>query len=915
MRLAFQVGGALPTDHPTYVERRADREAVRAARDGEYLHVIAARQVGKTSLFKRLAAKLGDLGWRWAYMDLATLKDFPKPAWYTELGKALARGLTPGHVPSLSNQIDLRCYLVDQALPWPGGQPHIALFLDEVEGAGKARDAAGKPFSDTFFSIFRALYNERDELNGTLIVALAGAVDPNDLVKDPDISPFNVGQGISLDDFTQAEARTLTDHLANLGLPVDEAIHQAIYTWTNGHPYLTQRVCSELERTAHSGGLTTFTPGIVGHIIEKVILDPTNPWQRDRNLKHVAKMLNRLPAPSAELWSRLMAGESVSCREASDDLLLELYLTGAVKAQAGRLVIRNQIYERALAGSGVESPTAVDPPPRRVAMSRPIRVFISSTWLDLQPERKAVEDALHRMQDTAFAGMEYFGSRPNIPREVSLVEVDRSDIHIGIFAHRYGSGITEAEYHRARERNVPCLIYLKDDSVPVVPAYVEQDPEKTALLKALKRELKQFHTVSFFRSPDHLATQVVADLHNLVKSTVSAQEPSPPGTKYQISITDSQGIVIGDQAQVVQRFDTQPPQHTAEKEVESPTVLWPPNIPADRYYPLPGRERELNQLLEVLGDPQGPSVIVVDGLGGLGKTAMAVELARRALEQNLFEGVVGDNAKQEILSGGEIIQVREATLDWDGLLDAIARQLGRWEIPTLKLEEKRVALAHLLRQHRYLILVDNLETTENADALVAHLQGFLDDGRAIVTSRKQVRHDFVCPLSLWGLTLEDTLFFLHTDAGQRRAQQILDAPEEKLAQVHNTTGGAPLALKLVVAQARHLDLDVVLRQLQQAKGNLYPFIFRQSWEQLSSVAQRVLIYIGRTVVTTVGWEELASVNIAEDEELIGAVDQLAAYSLLETSSVVGHTRYGIHQLTRQFVNTGLPEMWRQQGLL
>jgi hypothetical protein len=52
-------------------------------------------------------------------------------------------------------------------------------------------------------------------------------------------------------------------------------------------------------------------------------------------------------------------------------------------------------------------------------------------------------------------------------------------------------------------------------------------------------------------------------------------------------------------------------------------------------------------------------------------------------------------------------------------------------------------VAQLLRQQHKLVLVDNLETAENADALVSHLRNLLGVSRAIVTSRKQVRHDFV----------------------------------------------------------------------------------------------------------------------------------------------------------------------------
>jgi len=371
---------------------------------------------------------------------------------------------------------------------------------------------------------------------------------------------------------------------------------------------------------------------------------------------------------------------------------------------------------------------------------------------------------------------------------------------------------------------------------------------------------------------------------------------------------------IADLRQLLEQYQRE--RAELDRAAEPTAVLWPSNIPDERYYPLPGRERDLGRLLETLQNARGSPVVIIGGLGGLGKTAMAAELARRAVREKSFDGVVGDSAKQEILAGGEIVRVREATLDFDSLMDAIARQLGRWEIPTMKAEEKHAVMTHLLRQRRYLLLVDNLETAENADALVSQLRGFLDGSRAIITSRKEVRHDFACSLLLEGLTLEDSLFFLRTDAEQRGVQQILETPAAKLTEIHEVAGGAPLALKLVVAQARFLDLDPVLKQLRQAGGDLYSFIFRQSWKQLSLMSQRMLVYIGRTVVTTVSWDELAGVGIAEDEpSLIEAIDQLVAYSLLDASFVAGVARYGVHPLTRQFVNSDLPRIWQEQGLL
>src|SRR5439155_6368289 len=120
------------------------------------------------------------------------------------------------------------------------------------------------------------------------------------------------------------------------------------------------------------------------------------------------------------------------------------------------------------------------------------RVFISSTWRDLRPEREAVERALDRLGRAAFGGMEYFASRPETPPEASLLEVDRTDIFVGIFGHRFESGLTEAEYNRAKQRQLPCLIFFKDDQDRPDTGTLADGQESTLevqRLETLKRNL------------------------------------------------------------------------------------------------------------------------------------------------------------------------------------------------------------------------------------------------------------------------------------------------------------------------------------------------------------------------------------------------------------------------------------------
>jgi len=345
-------------------------------------------------------------------------------------------------------------------------------------------------------------------------------------------------------------------------------------------------------------------------------------------------------------------------------------------------------------------------------------------------------------------------------------------------------------------------------------------------------------------------------------------------------------------------------------------VIWPAGIPDEPYIVLPNREQSLEEMLGFLKDRASNRVISVDGLGGLGKTALAAELVRRAIGAGLYEGVIGETAKQEILGDEEIIQLRDAVLDYEGLLDTLARQLQRWDLFTMGLKDKEAVLGRILRQRAYLLFIDNLETAENANALVARIRDFLGPSRAIVTSRLQVRLGFVRSFTLDGLKLNDSVFFLRSLAKGLGADQISDADDGVLSEIHEITGGSPLALKLVAAQAKFLSLDQILAQLRKTKSELFPFIFLRSWEQLSATAQSILVYVGRTVVETVGVQELALAELASDDaELLSAIDQLVAYSLLNVSYSSGQMRYGIHQLTRQFVVSDLPRIWREQGLL
>jgi DNA polymerase III delta prime subunit len=146
-------------------------------------------------------------------------------------------------------------------------------------------------------------------------------------------------------------------------------------------------------------------------------------------------------------------------------------------------------------------------------------------------------DALNRMEEMRFVGMEFFGNRPHDTHDASIDQVDLCEVFVGVIGFRYGSGITEAEYRRARKLGLPCFMYFKRGEA-TGPEQTDQDPALAAKLATFKAELLTGHTVKEFDRPEELAANATADLHNWVAArwiamggdAEAASRPAKPST-------------------------------------------------------------------------------------------------------------------------------------------------------------------------------------------------------------------------------------------------------------------------------------------------------------------------------------------------------------------------------------------------
>lgn len=159
-------------------------------------------------------------------------------------------------------------------------------------------------------------------------------------------------------------------------------------------------------------------------------------------------------------------------------------------------------------------------------------VFLSSTYQDLVDHRREVDEVLRRMRQNSVV-MEYFGSRTDDAIEVCKNEIDRSDIVVGIYAHRYGwippgsaVSITEMEFDYARRQGKKILCYVVDENHPWPPKFIEGGEAYTKLT-AFKQKVGQL-VRTVFTTPDDLAKQVAADLAREISTPSAAPVPPVP---------------------------------------------------------------------------------------------------------------------------------------------------------------------------------------------------------------------------------------------------------------------------------------------------------------------------------------------------------------------------------------------------
>ena len=168
-------------------------------------------------------------------------------------------------------------------------------------------------------------------------------------------------------------------------------------------------------------------------------------------------------------------------------------------------------------------------------------------------------------------------------------------------------------------------------------------------------------------------------------------------------------------------------------------------------------------------------------------------------------------------------------------------------------------------------MLDNLETVENADKFIDDILAIRGQSQLLITSRHLIDHPLVTPIRLAGFSQSEGLQFLRSEGEFRGIDAVSAAGDKVLKRIHEVTGGAPLAMKLVVGQLYWVSIDEVLQILIDAKfeeqdSDFYRFVFKHSWMLLALPAQKILVSMATFSSVKMGGTRSAIQQVSRVEE-------------------------------------------------
>jgi len=345
----------------------------------------------------------------------------------------------------------------------------------------------------------------------------------------------------------------------------------------------------------------------------------------------------------------------------------------------------------------------------------------------------------------------------------------------------------------------------------------------------------------------------------------------------------------------IERMKSPPPLHHFNLSQQPQTFSWQIPVPST---PLIGRETELATLRRKFADPQC-RLVTITGMGGIGKTRLAIEIVN-VLKEKFSDGV-GFIALAGLNSPAFLVSA---------IADALHLGLTGSQDPQKQ-------LLHFLRKKELLLVLDNAENLLPEVGLFVEMLENAPLLKLLVTSREQLSIQWEWVFELGGLTAwsndpdeqtgqVDSVALFIQRARQVKTDLTIDAKERTLIKrICQMVEGNPLAIELAAPWVKVLSIQEIGEEIDKhldiLESSTYGLPERQrsirttfnySWNLLSEDERQTLSRLStfRSSFTREAAEQIAGTSLP-------LLSILKARSWLQRNTS-GH--FYLHELIRQY---------------
>ncbi|BAZ43443.1 ECF subfamily RNA polymerase sigma-24 factor [Chondrocystis sp. NIES-4102] len=333
------------------------------------------------------------------------------------------------------------------------------------------------------------------------------------------------------------------------------------------------------------------------------------------------------------------------------------------------------------------------------------------------------------------------------------------------------------------------------------------------------------------------------------------------------------------------------------------------NLRPRLYTQLFGYQTEWNQLLELLSPHSRERIICIEGMGGIGKTSLALEVAYYCLDKSrdfddplYFHAIIDTCAKNIQVLGNRIMPtLLEPEKSSHDIVRAIAETIEFPIEPSLNSQQKLKLLLNHLKDKLVLLIIDNLETIEDGDAIALLIANFPETVKIIITSRIPFALPNSCSITLNPLKPEAGAELIEDLA--KKWQRNLSP--EQISWIYEKTGGLPLAITYLIAQivTTSIPNELMPMVVNKTSEELLRFCFDDLVKSLSNTPAYQCLLITALFAEFANVKAIAFINQTTIEITSKHLQHLTRLHLISQAS----QQYSLHSLTQEYLQLELQQ--------